>query len=57
MARALIDGAGAGLLAGTPAARFGSPADVAYAVVFLLSDAASFITGESLHVNGGLYMA
>ena len=36
-----------------PAARFGSPDDVAAGVVFLASDAASYITGQTLHPNGG----
>lgn len=36
--------------------RLGSSQDVAQAVVFLASSAASYITGETLHVNGGLYM-
>ena len=39
-----------------PAARFGSPDDVAAGVVFLASDAASYITGQTLHINGGLLM-
>ena len=40
----------------TPAGRFGKPQDVANAVAFLASDAASFITGEILMVDGGLVM-
>ena len=40
----------------TPLGRNGTPEDVAKAIVFLASDAASFITGEYLAVNGGLYM-
>lgn len=39
-----------------PAARFGLPADIAAATVFLASDEASYITGQTLHVNGGLLM-
>jgi 3-oxoacyl-[acyl-carrier protein] reductase len=39
-----------------PAARFGSPEDVAAGVVFLASDSASYITGQTLHINGGLLM-
>jgi 3-oxoacyl-[acyl-carrier protein] reductase len=39
-----------------PAQRFGSPEDVAAGVVFLASDAASYITGQTLHINGGLLM-
>jgi len=37
--------------------RFGEPADIARAVAFLASPAAAYITGETLHVNGGMYMA
>jgi 3-oxoacyl-[acyl-carrier protein] reductase len=37
--------------------RFGVPADIAHAVGFLASPAAAWITGETLHVNGGMYMA
>ena len=40
-----------------PAARLGEPNDVANAVVFLCSDQSSYINGETLHVNGGMYMA
>lgn len=39
-----------------PLARFGNASEVAEAVAFLLSDSASYITGETLKVNGGLYM-
>lgn len=39
-----------------PLKRFGDPADVAEAVAFLLSDNSSYITGEILRVNGGLYI-
>ena len=37
--------------------RFGSPGDIAEAVAFLASPAAAYITGETMHVNGGMYMA
>ena len=40
-------------LAGIPAGRWGVPDDLAGAVVFLASDAASFVTGQNLHINGG----
>jgi 3-oxoacyl-[acyl-carrier protein] reductase len=40
----------------TPLGRNGTAEDVAKAILFLASDAASFITGEYLAVNGGLYM-
>ncbi len=39
-----------------PMGRFGDPAEVAEATAFLLSDHASYITGETLKVNGGMYM-
>lgn len=39
-----------------PLKRFGQPSDIAKAVAFLLSDDSSFITGETLKVNGGMYM-
>jgi len=37
--------------------RLGAPDDIAQAVLFLASPAANYITGETLHVNGGMYMA
>ncbi|MGA9423057.1 MAG: 3-oxoacyl-ACP reductase FabG, partial [Rhodanobacteraceae bacterium] len=37
--------------------RLGNPSDVAYAVRFLVSPAAAYVTGETIHVNGGMYMA
>ena len=52
----LPDEAKAAMLAATPLGRLGDPADVAGAVRFLCSDAASFITGEVLLVDGGLGM-
>jgi 3-oxoacyl-[acyl-carrier protein] reductase len=44
------------LLEQIPLARMGSAEDIANAVHFLVSDAANYITGETLHVNGGMYM-
>jgi 3-oxoacyl-[acyl-carrier protein] reductase len=44
------------LVAGTPLGRFGRPDELAGAAVFLASDEASFITGQTLAVNGGAYM-
>ncbi len=44
------------ITANIPAARFGLPEDVAACVAFLASDEASYITGQTLHVNGGLLM-
>ena len=40
-----------------PSARLGDPDDIANAVLFLSSDKSSYINGETLHVNGGMYMA
>jgi 3-oxoacyl-[acyl-carrier protein] reductase len=40
-----------------PMSKLGSGEDVANTVAFLSSDAASYITGETIHVNGGMYMA
>jgi 3-oxoacyl-[acyl-carrier protein] reductase len=45
------------LTAQIPLGRLGSADEVAAAVVFLASPAASYITGETIHVNGGMYMA
>jgi 3-oxoacyl-[acyl-carrier protein] reductase len=42
--------------AAIPAGRFGLPADVAAAVVYLASAEAAYVTGHTLHVNGGMAM-
>lgn len=44
------------LLKSIPLARMGKPEDIASAVLFLASDAASYITGQTIHVNGGMEM-
>jgi 3-oxoacyl-[acyl-carrier protein] reductase len=53
----LSDEIKAGFTAKVPMGRFGYPKEVAEAVAFLLSDSASYITGETLKVNGGMNMA
>ncbi|MCI7717667.1 3-oxoacyl-ACP reductase FabG [[Pasteurella] aerogenes] len=45
-----------GILANVPAGRLGEPVEIAKAVAFLASDDAAYITGTTLHVNGGMYM-
>jgi 3-oxoacyl-[acyl-carrier protein] reductase len=56
MTRALGDAQRTALTAQIPLGRFGEPADVAAAVSFLCSADGGYITGETLHVNGGMYM-
>jgi len=57
MTRALNDEQRSTLTAQVPMARLGSVDDIAAAVLFLCGPGASYITGETLHVNGGMYMA
>jgi 3-oxoacyl-[acyl-carrier protein] reductase len=57
MTRALPDTARDALLGQIALGRLGSPADIARAVAFLAGPAGAYITGETLHVNGGMYMA
>ncbi|MFC4173993.1 SDR family NAD(P)-dependent oxidoreductase [Microvirga sp. GCM10011540] len=57
MVQPLLDARGPELMAQTPLKRLGTPEEVARLVTFLCSDWASFITGETVHVNGGLYIA
>jgi len=45
------------LLAQIPLGHLGQPDDVAQAVAFLAGSGAAYITGQELHVNGGMYMA
>lgn len=56
MTRALAAGPVRDWAAQIPMGRAGTPADVAAAVCFLASDEAAYITGQVLHVNGGMYM-
>lgn len=57
MTRALSEEQRSGLIQHVPVGRLGSVQDIAAAVAFLASPAAGYITGETLHVNGGMYMA
>lgn len=57
MVRPLLQERGAGIIDNAPLKRLGRPEEVATVVAFLCSEWASFITGESVHVNGGMYMA
>ena len=56
MTRALPDAVKEGLLSQIALGRLGEADDIAHAVAFLAGPAAGYITGETLHVNGGMYM-
>ena len=56
MTEALNDYQRNSIIQNIPLARLGSPEDIASAAVFLASDMGGYITGETLHVNGGMYM-
>lgn len=56
MTRSLGEAQTAALMQGIPLGRFGQPEDVAAAVAFLASPQAGYVTGVTLHVNGGMYM-
>ena len=57
MTQALSESQRAELLRGVPLGRLGTPEEIAAAVVFLASPGAAYITGTTVHVNGGLFMA
>jgi len=57
MINELMAARGEAILAQTPLGRLGRPEEIASVIAFLCSEAASFITGEVMQVNGGLYMA
>jgi 3-oxoacyl-[acyl-carrier protein] reductase len=57
MTRALTEEQRNGLLEKIPLGRLGAADDIAQTVLFLASPGAGYITGETIHVNGGMYMA
>ena len=57
MTEVLTEEQKAGILGNVTSGRLGEPKDIAKAVAFLASDDAAYITGTTLHVNGGLYMS
>jgi 3-oxoacyl-[acyl-carrier protein] reductase len=56
MTASLIEAQGDTLIGLTPLKRFGRPEEVASVILFLCSELASFVTGETIHINGGLYI-
>ena len=50
-------GAHARVMSRTPLKRIGAPREIADIVAFLASDKSSYITGETIHINGGMYMS
>ncbi|MFT7528150.1 MAG: 3-oxoacyl-[acyl-carrier protein] reductase [Arenicella sp.] len=56
MTKALTEDQVASITANIPASRLGEPEDIAATVVFLASDEAAYVTGTTIHVNGGMYM-
>ena len=56
MTKGLTDDQRANTLANVPAGRLGDPKEIAATVAFLASEGAAYITGETIHVNGGMYM-
>jgi 3-oxoacyl-[acyl-carrier protein] reductase len=56
MTKALNEEQRAATLANVPAGRLGDPKEIAATVVFLASEGAAYINGETIHVNGGMYM-
>ena len=56
MTASLADDQQKALLSQIPLGHLGQPSDIAHAVVYLASPWAGYVTGQELHVNGGMYM-
>jgi 3-oxoacyl-[acyl-carrier protein] reductase len=56
MTKALPEAARGKLMERIPLGKLGTPEDIAHAVAYLASDGAAYVTGATLHVNGGMYM-
>ncbi len=56
MTDAISDAARDGMLSSIPLGKMGEPEDIANAVLFLASDLSTYITGQTLSVNGGMIM-
>ncbi len=56
MTQTLTDEQKEGIFSQVPANRLGKPEEIASTVAFLASDSAAYVTGETIHVNGGMYM-
>jgi 3-oxoacyl-[acyl-carrier protein] reductase len=56
MTKVLTEEQKAAMLGQIPLGRLGTPTEIAKVVAFLAGDAGGYITGETIHVNGGMYM-
>jgi 3-oxoacyl-[acyl-carrier protein] reductase len=56
MTRVLPEDQRQALATGIPLARLGDPQDIAMAVLYLVAPSGAYVTGQTLHVNGGMYM-
>jgi len=57
MTKALSDDQRESMASTIPLGELGQPEDIANAVLFLASDMGKYVTGETLHINGGMHMA